>query len=266
MTLRTPGTRSCAAILGVVTLLAGCGPAPAALPSGVQPDQYLAEQGSLALADQDWYEARLHFQQLLDSYPQSPLRPEAKLGMGDAFFAEDSPASYIQAINEYREFLTFYPSNPRAAYAQYRIGMANYNQMRRAERDQSKTEDAIEEFEIFVERYPNSELMPEVRTKLRDARDRLSESQYLVGYFYFRQQWYPGAIIRFRDVLERDPEFTGRDAIYFYLAEALYQIQRGAEALPYYERLIAEFEQSEYLGTAWERVRELKADETQPNH
>lgn len=245
-------------------MLASCGPAPTSLPSGVQPDQYLYEQGTNSLDNGDWYKARQNFQQLLDSYPQSPLRMEAKLGVGDSYFGEDSPPSYVQAINEYREFLTFYPSNPRAPYAQYRIAMASFNQMRRAERDQSKTRDAIDEFEIFLERYPNSDLAPEVRAKLREAKDRLSESQYLIGYFYFRQHWYPGAIIRFRDVLKNDPDYSGRDAVYFYLAESLYLIQRGAEALPYYERLIKEFEQSEYLEAAWERVRELKTDETQP--
>jgi outer membrane protein assembly factor BamD (BamD/ComL family) len=101
--------------------------------------------------------------------------------------------------------------------------------------------------------------MPEVRTKLREARDRLSESDYLVGFFYFRQRWYPGAIDRFKELLKSDPQFTGRDAVYFHLAESLVKVKLEAEALPYLEKLVDEFEHSEYLIEAQRRINELKA-------
>ena len=126
------------------------------------------------------------------------------------------------------------------------------------ERDQSATRDAIKEIEVFLQRYPNSALMPEARQVEREAKDRLSTAGYRVGYFYFRQRWYPGAIDRFREVLSSDPAFTRRDAVYFYLAEALYRTDKKAEALPYYERVLREFEQSEHLAEAQKRVTELK--------
>jgi outer membrane protein assembly factor BamD (BamD/ComL family) len=101
--------------------------------------------------------------------------------------------------------------------------------------------------------------MPEVKTKLRESRDRLSESDYEVGFFYYRQRWYPGAVDRFKSVLKQDPEFTNRDAVYFYLAESLVKGHQTAEALPYYEKLIEEFQNSEYLTDANKRLAELKA-------
>ena len=47
------------------------------------------------------------------------------------------------AINEFREFLSFYPTQPRADYAQYKLGMAHFRQMRAPQRDQTETRDAI---------------------------------------------------------------------------------------------------------------------------
>ena len=93
---------------------------------------------------------------------------------------------------------------------------------------------------------------------LRAARDRLSESAYRVGFFYFRSKWYPGAIDRLNDVLKKDPEYSRRDAVYYYLAQSLIKINRAAEALPYLERLTAEFEQSEYLANAQKQIATLK--------
>ena len=113
----------------------------------------------------------------------------------------------------------------------------------------------------FVARYPNSTLMPEAKARLRDARDRLSEADYEVGFFYYRQRWYPGAVDRFKSLLKQDPEFTNRDAVYFYLAESLVKTKQKAEALPYYQKLIEEFRQSEYLTDANKRIAELKAPE-----
>jgi outer membrane protein assembly factor BamD len=126
------------------------------------------------------------------------------------------------------------------------------------ERDQSATRDAIKEIEIFLQRFPNSQLMPEARKMEREARDRLSEANYRVGFFYYRIQWWTGAVDRLRDVLATDPAFSSRDSVYYYLAESLYRDNKKSEALPYYERLIKEFEKSEHLASAQKRVAELR--------
>lgn len=233
---------------------------PTTLPPGTeQADQFLFEQGQASMESRRWANAREYFRQVVDNYPQSPYRPDAKLGIGDAYVGERTTESLILAVSEFREFLTFYPTNARADYAQYRLAVAFSHQMLAAERDQTATRDTIREIEVFIERYPNSRLMPEVRTLLRDAQDRLSEASYRVGLHYFRAKWYPGAIDRFRAVLTNDPQYTRRDAVYYHLAEALLRTERGAEALPYYERLVSEFEQSEHLESSRRRITELKA-------
>ena len=71
-----------------------------------------------------------YFQQIVDGYPQSPFRPDAKLGVGDAYLGEDTAESVVLAANEFREFLQFYPTNPRADYAQYKLAMSHFEQMR----------------------------------------------------------------------------------------------------------------------------------------
>jgi outer membrane protein assembly factor BamD (BamD/ComL family) len=103
--------------------------------------------------------------------------------------------------------------------------------------------------------------MPEAQALFRKAMDRLSEASYRVGFFYYRNRYWPGAIDRFKEVLKADPEFTNRDAVYFHLAESLLRLNTEAskaEALPYYERLLKEFEQSSYLESARRRVEELR--------
>jgi outer membrane protein assembly factor BamD len=258
----------CRAISSVVlaTVFAGCATGPKEPPTGTpEPDKFLFDRGTEALTDRKWLNAREYFRRLVDTYPQSPFRADAKLGIGDSYLGDGTTEGKILGINEFREFLAFFPTHRRADYAQYKLGMGHFLQMLSPQRDQTETREAIKEFETFVERYPNSALMEEVRGKLREARDRLGSSDYEVGLFYYRNRWYPGAIDRFKVLLSRDASYTYRDAVYFHLAESLVKMNQNAEALPYFERLVKEFEKSEYLEDARRRIAELKAAHAKSN-
>ena len=229
-----------------------------------EPDKFLFDKGTEALKSKKWLTAREFFKQVTETYTASPYRPDAKLGIGDTYLGEGSSEALVLAINEFSEFLTFYPTNRRSDYAQLKLGMAHFRQMRLAQRDQTETRAALREFENFIARYPNSSLMPEAKARLRDTRDRLSQADYEVGYFYYRQKWFPGAVDRFKGVLKDDPEFTNRDSVYFYLADAYVKLQRPAEALPLLEKLVTEFEKSEHLVLAQKMITDLKAQVLKP--
>jgi len=249
------------AVAAALVAVAGCGTKTrGAVPPGTsEPDKFLFDKGTEALNNKKWLTAREFFKQVVETYTASPLRPDAKLGVGDTYLGEGTSEALVLGINEFREFLSFYPTNPRADYAQYKLGLAHFRQMRGPQRDQSETREAIRELQGFVDRYPSSSLMPEVRGKLREAKDRLSESNFLVGYFYFRQRWYRGSIQRFKQILDEDEAYTRRDDVYYYLAESYARDNRGPEALPWFEKLVQEFEQSEHLAEAQKRITELKA-------
>jgi outer membrane protein assembly factor BamD len=257
---RVVGLRICVAL--ILAAAAACATAPTKPPAGtLEPDRFLMEHGTDALNKKRWLTAREYFRQLVDSYPQSSYRAEAKLGIGDTYIGEGSVESYVLAINEFREFLSYYPNHKRDDYAQYKLGMAHYKQMHGSDRDQTETREAIVELSIFMQRYPTSALASEVRPRLREARDRYSDYQYGVGYFYFKtMKYYPASVDRFLAILKDDAEYTRRDGVYFYLAQSLLKVKRPAEALPYLDRLEKEFEQSQYLEEARKLATTLKAE------
>ncbi|HTM25321.1 MAG TPA: outer membrane protein assembly factor BamD [Vicinamibacterales bacterium] len=249
-----------AAVVLLAALASACASGGATKPPAgtLEPDKFLFDRGSDNLTKRRWIVAREYFRQLVDSYPQSPYRASAKLGVGDTYIGEHSAESFVLAINEFREFLNFYPTHEHADYAQFKLAMAHYYQMRAPMRDQTETRDAIRELETFVARYPNSPLMGEAKQHLREAKDRVDDWDFGVGVQYYRLKWYPGAINRLKPLIDKDPEYTNRDGVYFYLAESLEKVKRPAEALPYYERLVKEFEQSQYLDETKKRIAELK--------
>jgi outer membrane protein assembly factor BamD len=251
--------------ISIVCLVPACASGPKKPPVGtLEPDKFLWERGAEELNKKHWLTSREYFRQLMDSYPQSQYRADAKLGLADTYLGEGSAESMVLAINEYREFLSFYPTHKRAYYAQFKLGMCHFYQMHSPDRDQSETIEAIAELTAFVQRYSRPEenpLLDEGRARLREAHDRLSDSDYRVAYFYLRTQRFPPAAIdRFKTILKNDPEYSRRDAVYFYLAQAYLKMQQPKEALPLLDRLIDEFESSEYLEQAKKLSETLKAD------
>jgi len=229
-------------------------------PTGTpNPDKFLFDRGTENLNQHRWSVSREYYRQLVDTYPQSEYRADGKLGIGDTYMGEHSAESFVLAINEFREFLSFYPTNKRADYAQYKLAMCHFYQMRDPMRDQTETREAIRELETFVARYPNSAFLDDGKQHLREAKDRLDQWDLQVGIQYYKIRWYGGAIGRFKPLLDRDPEFSNRDAAFFYWGESLLKLKKDTEALPIYERLVKEFEQSQYLEQAKKRITELKA-------
>jgi hypothetical protein len=98
---------------------------------------------------------------------------------------------------------------------------------------------------------PNSQLKPELEM-IGSAHD------YKVGLYYYRIHWYPGAVDRFKKVLENDPVYPNRDSIYYYLGEICHASKQDTEALRYYERVVKEFAKSDFLERAKIRIAELQ--------
>src|SRR5215470_14033740 len=168
------GWRILLAALALTVAACGGKKAPQAPAGNNQPDQFLFQRAQDEVKRQRWLDARKYYQQIVDNYPQSTVRPDAKLGVGDTYLGEGGEANFVLAENEFKEFLTFYPTNARADYAQYKLAMSHFRRMKRPERDQTETTAAVREFEVFFDRYPNSMLTPEVRKEWREARSRLS--------------------------------------------------------------------------------------------
>jgi outer membrane protein assembly factor BamD len=233
------------------------------LPGQVDADKFLFDRGTALLAKKNWLTAREYFRRIVDSYPQSTYRTEAKLGVGDSYLGEGSIGALIMGANEFREFLQFFPVDPRTDYAQYRLTYAISKQMLRADLDQTATHETLAEVQKFNQNFPKSQYRPEVDKIYRQARDRLSQSEFKVGRLYFKAGYMRGAVPRFVGILNDDPGYTKKDEVYYYLGESFRRAGARAEAVPVFERLIAEFPKSKYARDARKRMAEM-APKTPP--
>src|SRR5277367_5057820 len=100
-------------------------PTPAANPApvaeSVEPDKILYDKALDFMKHGHYTEARLNFQTLINTYPDSEYLAKAKLGTADSYYKEGGTTNLTQSIQEYNDFRTFFPFLDEAAYAQMQI-------------------------------------------------------------------------------------------------------------------------------------------------
>lgn len=241
------------AILLILGILVGCGQKSAGLQEGaVAPDTQLFETGMEYLEKSQFIKARLSFQTLINTYPDSEFTPASFLSIADSYYAEGGTEGLLQAEAQYKDFLIFYPMHEMADDAQLKIAAINYRLMRPYDRDPTNARKAEVEFKRFLQNYPDSELTPTAEEALREVEETLARHDHAIGDFYFDRNSYGAAENRFREVVDKYPEFSMMDQTLYKLGRSLEESGRINEAAPYYEQIASEYPFSDHF----EEVRE----------
>ena len=109
-------------------------PAAAQADGSAEPDKILYDRAMADYKKGHYTEARLSFQTLINTYPDSEYLAKAKLGLADSYFKEGGTSNLTQAVSEYKDFGTFFPFLDEAAYAQMQVGMCHYKMMEKSDR------------------------------------------------------------------------------------------------------------------------------------
>ncbi len=168
----------------------------------IEPADVLYNQALANLNSGRLKEAARKFEAVDRQHPYSEYARKANVM---AAFTAYKLGQYDTAVQSARRFINLYPTDEDAPYAQYIIGLSYFNQMPVVTRDQRDTQLAIQNFNELLERYPGSIYEDDARAKLRIARDQLAGKEMQIGRYYLERRQYPGAINRFRRVVERYP-------------------------------------------------------------
>jgi len=176
-----------------------------------EPDKVLYERAMNDIKHKKYVEARLSLQTLINTYPDSEYLAKAKLGSADSYYNEGGVSNLTQAVEEYKNFIVFFPFLDEAAYAQMQVGMAHYRMMGKSDRDNSQTEAAEDEFQAFLLKYPQSPLVPKAAQYLRDVQEVLADGQFRVARFYYTKRDYAASAARLFELTERYPLYSQSD-------------------------------------------------------
>ncbi|MEE8162088.1 MAG: outer membrane protein assembly factor BamD [Acidobacteriota bacterium] len=241
--------------VGVALLLSSCGQKSAGLQEGaISPDQMLFDNGMKYLEKSQFIKARLTFQTLISSYPESEHTPAAFLSIADSYYRVSDTQNLLHAEAQYKDFIIFYPFHEMADDAQMKIVALNVKLMKAPDRDSSYAKRAETELNEFLENYPESGLAPTAREFLRQVEENRANGIQGVGHFYFKKGSYLASESRYKEVITEYPNYSQLDVSLYRLGNSLEQLGRIEEASVYYSRVVAEFPFSVHSGDAEKKL------------
>jgi outer membrane protein assembly factor BamD len=220
-----------AGLTGVASLVSACQSDPdidiTAYAQTIEPADVLYNQGLANVQAGQLTEASRKFNAIDKQHPYSEY---ARKAMVMRAFTDYRQGQYSEAINTASRYLSLYPNDEDAAYAQYIVGLAYYRQIPEVTRDQRTSARAIAAFTEVIERYPESEYVQDSQAKLRYARDQLAGKEMQVGRYYLERKEFVAAANRFRLVVERYPNTRQIEEALARLVETYYAMGLESEA------------------------------------
>ena len=241
--------------------------ADATAPSA-EPDKILYERAVFDVKHSKYTEARLTFQTLINTYPDSEYLAKAKLGVADSYYKEGGTSNLTQAVDEYKNFEVFFPFLDEAQYAQMQVGMAHYRMMSKSDRDNSQGESAEDEFQTFLLKYPQNPLAPKAEQYLRDVQEVLADGYYRVARFYYLKRDYRASAARLVDLTQRYPLYSQSDEALAMLGDVYMRAKQVSKneddknhwadlAAECYSRIVRDYPLSSEVSVAKERLKAL---------
>jgi outer membrane protein assembly factor BamD len=222
--------------------------------AGDQPDKILYDRANNEIAHGRYDVGRLTLQTLINTYPDSEYLAKAKLAIADSYYNEGGVSGLTQSEAEYKDFITFFPTAPEAPEAQYRVGMAHFRLMAKADRDQDEARLAEAELKEFLVKYPDNPLTVRVKARLREAQEVLAQGELETANFYQMRGAYRAARGRFLEIVEKYPNFSQGDQALYGLGQTLEHLRSPKEAVPYYARVVRDFPLSPRAAEAKDRL------------
>ena len=166
------------------------------------------DKGLEELKDENYPEAIRYFSFVKQKFPFSKYAVLAELALADTQFAR---GSYQEAIDAYKSFARLHPTHEKVedGYVAYKICDCYVKDMPSDwalvppayEKDQSAVRDAHRELTDFLDKYPDSKYLAEVKKLHREVMARLIEHEVYVARFYLDGGHPKAAILRIEAAL-----------------------------------------------------------------
>lgn len=217
---------------------------------------------------------RLLFQTIITTYPDSPYLPMAKLAVADSFYLEGGTSNVLQAETGYQDWLTFFPTHPLAGRVLLKVAECEMRQIGLPDRDVTNARRADQRLRALLthlKSYPDPEIQKEAEKRLSEVQDNEGlHNLYVANYYYDlavkqKKGGLKGAQSRYRENLEKFPNFSFNDENLYKLA-ITYQIEEETdEAAKFFQRLVRDYPNSDYADKAKEQLELMGASIPEPN-
>lgn len=207
--------------------------------------------------DGDYVRSATLIEQILPVFRGTQRAAELSFILANCYY---NRRDYILAAHYFDNFVRDFPTHEHAREATYMRAYCNYLLSPRPSLDQTTTNRAIDQFRLFITRYPDSEKVEDAEKLIDEMRAKLLEKSFESAKLYYDMGDFKAAIIAFRNSLVDFPETRHREEIMFLILKSSFlladrsvperQLERFQTTLDEYYAFIEEFPESDYLNEA----------------
>jgi len=253
-------------ILFVVLIFASCSEYSKVLKS--TDVEYKYKRAVEYYEEEDYSKALSLFDELGTLFRGSDRSQEIHYYIANSHFALED---YYFAAYYYKNFTKTYPRSARAEEALFKSAFCSYLNSPVSNLDQSDTEIAIEEFQLFLNRYPESQLKDTTNAMIDELRLKLEDKAFNNSKLYYLTEDYKSATVALQNMLVDFPDSPHREEIEFLVVKSSYLLavnsisskkeKRLNDTIEHYHKFVDNFQNSEYIKKAEsfysEALREL---------
>lgn len=167
---------------------------------------------------------------------------------------------YTSARYRFKQFATTFPNSVRAEECRFMSAYCYYIDSPRSSLDQENTRKAIDELQLFVNLYPDSEKSEEAGELIQKLRDKLETKAFDNAKLYYNMGLgddYRAAVIALENVLKDYPDTKYAEEIEYLIVKSQYlfadnsyphrQEERFNDALDYYDIFADKYPESKHM-------------------
>lgn len=167
---------------------------------------------------------------------------------------------YLLAGFHYKDFYRLFPQSEKAETALFRNAFCYFKNSPSSSLDQENTLIAIQEFQFFIEAYPESKHIPDCNAYIDELRMKLETKAYNISKLYYNVGEYKAAIQSFNNLMKEFPDTKYREEAAFLTLKSSYllainsveskKMERLKQTTSLYTKFIDQFPKSKLLGQA----------------
>ncbi|WQD34049.1 outer membrane protein assembly factor BamD [Sphingobacterium spiritivorum] len=166
---------------------------------------------------------------------------------------------YTSARYHFKQFAQTFPNSAKAEECRFMTAYCFYLDSPRSSLDQENTRKAIDELQLFVNLYPESEKAKEAADLIQQLRDKLEKKAFSNAKLYYDMGLnddYKAAVIALENVLKEYPDTKYAEEINYLIIKAQFryaekstprrQEERYSKVIDYYQDFVDDYPESKH--------------------
>ena len=172
------------------------------------------------------------------------------------YYLED----YMLASHYFKSYSNSFTNSPYREEVLFMAAYSEYLMSPNYQLDQTQTQKAIDDFQLFVNTFPNSDRVEKCNNLIDKLREKLERKEFEEGNLYYKLGKYISAIVSLENMLKDFPETKREENVRFLILKSSYnyaknsifdkKVERLEDTIVKYNEFVKRFPNSKNLSKA----------------